>query len=81
MLTCDDPDGGRNVFEKATTCASWTEGYSHCRTDYCQSNGNVLEFYCVWGDNSITGSTTSCDSGYVCSDGACVLISMWKSYC
>jgi len=60
---CEDSDG-MDVHTKGTV----TKG-NLTYTDSCSDEG-VVEYYCA--DGQIASMTTSCPSGYECSDGACV---------
>lgn len=63
---CTDNDGGANVYVKGT-CRDRFATYS----DYC-SSASLIEYSCGKGGKCAASSAT-CPSGYICSNGACVI--------
>jgi len=59
---CYDSDGGKNIFNKGYVLDKWGKHY-----DSCSDDKNIREYYCV-GQMAAT-----CPSGYICSDGACII--------
>ena len=72
---CNDPDksiptlAGDDVLIKTTVTGSY-QGGTRVLTDRCVDDTTVLEMVCSLGIP--TGKQWVCNSGYVCSDGACV---------
>ncbi len=65
-ITCNDPDGGRDIY-RATTV---TRG-SAFEADSCQPDGvSVKEFFCTSGN--IDSEVITCSPGFRCDSGACV---------
>ncbi len=65
---CSDSDGGRNEFEKGIV--SVADGIG---TDKCLGGGeSVLEYYC--GATGLESGDISCPEGFICDDGACIVI-------
>ena len=42
--------------------------------DSCSSSGGILEYYCS-ADNTIKRNSLICSDGYICNNGACVVVS------
>lgn len=62
---CTDSDGGLNYYTKGTC-----KGVNGDFADYCQGS-YLMEYYC--SNNRCLAKSVSCPSGYVCSNGACVV--------
>ena len=65
--TCTDTDG-INPLIKGTVCDA-----NGCWIDYCQFPFRVNEYSCASKENKYYIEGFTCDSGYECSDGACIL--------
>jgi hypothetical protein len=74
---CSDTDEsgtnkGYNIYTKGTTTGYWkTTGEEGSWTDYCRSDGVLMEYTCTTGYAYSSGKKCS-DLGKTCSDGACV---------
>jgi hypothetical protein len=66
--TCNDPDGGRNVFNASTV----TRGAAS-EPDSCRNEAVIKEFYCD-SEGRISSEDMPCGSGFTCSMGQCVNI-------
>lgn len=63
---CLDSDESSERYDKTTA-----QNLSENKTDFCVDSSNVMEYYCSY--QNIRNYSLSCDSGYYCSDGACVI--------
>lgn len=71
--TCTDTDSGFDYLTKGTVSGVKTSGANYTKTDYCDSEGRLQEFYCSSNTKAVVRvkDCTTVDPNYVCSDGAC----------
>ncbi len=73
---CSDTDEtgtnkGHDLYTKGTTTGYWYSSLAQGSwTDYCTSDGKLIEYECTTGYAYSSGTT--CPSGTTCSNGACV---------
>jgi hypothetical protein len=63
---CLDSDNGKNLFEVGNTNSHLLN-----TNDSCLNQTHIREFYCV--NNIAINESLACPSGYVCSNGACII--------
>ena len=70
-VTCDDSDGGYDVYTKGTITGPHTSDSArqYTSTEYCINDVWLHEYYCG-ADHLVTGDSYVCSNG--CQDGACL---------
>lgn len=71
QISCSDSDGLDPNVKGTTTGKNALSGIIETKTDFCLSTTEVSEYSCS-GEFTNSG-TISCASGYICSDGRCVV--------
>ena len=72
---CEDTDSGNDPNTKGTITYRCENGNSYSKIDYCDSNGNVMEYECANVDLqscTVNAYPQQCSTGYECSSGVCV---------
>lgn len=64
--SCSDTDGGYNPYTNGFA-KGFLNGVSYYKTDFCNSNNNLTEYYCF--KNKVVTTSTNCSGG--CLNGAC----------
>lgn len=79
VSACSDTDSGEDYEEQGSvTGTSWYDGSAWTDVeDFCLSDEELVEYFCLDDEDSVFdgmayGEVVSCDSGYTCSEGACV---------
>lgn len=70
---CEETDEGFNLFEKGTSTRYSGSSVVARHTDYCEERDSVHEYWCESGTLRLMGDAYDCPSGYLCSDGECVI--------
>ena len=76
--TCTETDEGSILDKKGTVSGIDASGAKYSYTDSCDGTVNVKEYYCVSGamseslNSPYAYAIKSCETGYSCSNGACV---------
>ena len=70
--TCEDSDGGADLFVKGVTKGYDENGNEIIHEDKCQWNmPGVYEGTCDYSTDTVYAAVYSCDEGYHCSEGIC----------
>jgi len=79
LATCEDSDGGIDIYEEATVSGTDYDGYNEVEdaTEYCDDDDSVVEYWCPDSgtyEGYLYYESFDCPDNYACQDGECINI-------